>query len=69
MFNITYTVVYWENEERRKQGESDFFECDLNLEEAKEVAIKLVDFNGYACAEVREEDDEELAVFTYDGEE
>ena len=69
-----YYIKFWEDEERRDQGESDIFMQEFETkEEAIKEARKLVDRDGFASVEVFytpkgdvNENDDEL-VFGYDG--
>ena len=69
-----FYIKFWEDEERRDQGESDIFMQEFETkEEAIKQARKLVDRDGFASVEVFytpkgdvKENDDEL-VFGYDG--
>ena len=69
-----FYIKFWEDEERRDQGESDIFMQEFETkEEAIKQARKLVDRDGFASVEVFytpkgdvNENDDEL-VFGYDG--
>ena len=70
----TIYIKYWEDEESRDQGISEIYSDNFkDVEEAKQVARKLVDRDGYASVEVfispkgEIESEDDKLVWGYDG--